>query len=404
MEIDLPLFRTDARPGAWLIAIGWLFSTFLAPTVLAGESLESSSGRPAADRLCSFLVVGGSVYRACEDAEVVQLDLGVSYFGGSVDHGERGAVPSPDHRRVAYLRDHDVWVYDSDTDERRRITWVGQPHEPPWAEVAVSIKAWSSDNDRVIYHVGSPEGPGCEEPAEPIQLREAPYGFHVYDLELGEDRLLADTSHPQDRLPVDHFAWLPDGSFLIVSSSTPDEAGFTLMPAAPIRLGFPRFGRGSGQRHLVGVSGDGSSATLVASLPGPPVQPYLSHDGRWLSMIVVVPGDPGKTSNSQLWRVNLESGEASAVTAVGDYAQFQWPRVSPTGERIAYVCDERTGASIVETLVVDGKCLSACPTGVRMRFEWVSDEVLSVACGERLIVLNAETGTKVTQGHCAAAE
>lgn len=247
-----------------------------------------------------------------------------------------------------------------------RITHVGLPHDERYASVEALVTAWSSDSRRILYYVdhGETECVDCDDRGD-WEIREADYGFYVYDLATGSSKPVL--------LPGEFEIWLPDGSLLLspLSDQYADSTQQWLI----------RFDLENGRAHPLG------------ELRGWFTQFDASADARWL--LVNVGRRVEGELTSQVFKVNLETGEAEPVTPVSDWATFQSPRFSPTARAAAHIHQERLDDSgrPHETLVVDGRTLFECkPRPERLGFEWVTDQVLAVGCGNELFILDAGSG------------
>ena len=183
---------------------------------------------------------GSMVYRLTADGTIESIALRVDEFGGSIDYGTRGSVLSPDGTRLAFVRNGDLFVYDVADDRVRPLTWVAKPAEPPFVAVFVSVKAWSADSRRLVFHVGhalQSGGPACEPPKVKPVIREADYGFHEIDVVTRESRRLDASKQISDCFRQHHVAWLPDGSFLVQAAAPgPDTEVADLCVENPDRL------------------------------------------------------------------------------------------------------------------------------------------------------------------------
>jgi dipeptidyl-peptidase 4 len=70
----------------------------------------------------------------------------------------RDAVASPDDRRLAFIRDHDLWVQDAETGQETRLTTDGAPgygyatDSEGWRRSDRPALAWSPDGRRIFTH------------------------------------------------------------------------------------------------------------------------------------------------------------------------------------------------------------------------------------------------------------
>jgi Tol biopolymer transport system component len=278
--------------------------------------------------------------------------------------GSTLALPSPDQQWVAFTRENDLWLWDVARGAATRATQVGAPYDQRYASVFVLLTAWSADSRRLLFHVsaGNLECVDCDRPD--FELRPAEYGFFFYDLESGAVRGLGSD------LPGQFEAWLPDGEFLLSSpeSRLTQAVLMRFNPAGrrttPLKL--PAGGYGQ-----IDVSHSGQA--FVTSFG-------LERDGRLASQIL---------------RVDLNSGQATALTPVGDWAAYQWPRFSPSGERVAYIRQLELPGSRwpPRVLMVGERRLLDCSEELKnLDFRWVNDSTLAASCGNEVFVVDADSG------------
>jgi Tol biopolymer transport system component len=183
--------------------------------------------------------------------------------------GCRSPAPSPDGKRIAFLRDDPEGLYlmDADGTHQRRLTDKGFRDFPP---------CWSPDGKRVAYTV----------------LQTDQFFLHCYDLSSGRDIRVVRGSSP---------CWSPDGKRLLfegvrgkrtlglISPDGADEVRLTtgqgVAPAwSPDGTRVAYFAPRDGQVEMRVVTADQKTDTLLASVQGRWWSaPTWSPDGKWLT-------------------------------------------------------------------------------------------------------------------------
>ena len=255
----------------------------------------------------------------------------------TVSHGQQ---------KIAYSENNDLWVYDVVAKREFQLTHVGKPYTRKLASVEISIRQWSLDDNKILYSVlgGLTEDPEGYSPT--LEVRPAKYGFYIYDLK-------TDRSIP-----------LP--------SYIPGELIVGLVGDSDLILNFPSSGhtdrayQGQFVRYNIG---DEHSATSLSeqSIGSDFNQVHISRDGNWLTFTEYIwKSHPQKM---QLKRLNLKTREIGLISTVGNFAEYQWPKMSADGEQVAYI-HLKSGFYNCD-LVVNGKAIySFDGTG---HFDWIDN-------------------------------
>ena len=331
------------------------------PVALAGQDALSTGGNAAATQTSPSTLVAwlARVWRASADGRIEQLPYSFPERGTQyANHGSTYPLPSSDQRHIAFVRDNDLWLLDIATGSVTQATHLGRPFTASQASVYVLVTTWSSDSRRLLYHVTH----GQTEGSPDLELPAAEYGFHIYDTESGE-------SQPID-IPGEYLAWLPSGDFLL-----------SLTDPIPV------------ERQLSRLGAEGGNLALVTPQRGWFGQADGSPDGNLL-LVSIGRRVAGRTT-SQIVEVDVNTGAVQEVTWVGGWAEFQWPRFSPSGSRIAY--QHRLNQPTRYIVVVDGKQVYHCKTvSSRCTPQWIDDRslvVLDLGPDEKaLVVVDADSG------------
>jgi hypothetical protein len=306
----------------------------------------------------------GKVWRVFSDGKV----QGVFPPPGQ-NSGEQHAITqiaiSPQQRKIAYVQNNDLWVYDLVSQKASRLTTVGKPYTKTLASVEVITEHWSPDENRILYSVigGDTEDPEGDRPD--LKVRPAAYGTYIVELKSGQSKPI--------RFPAGIgrvTAWLNNGDFLfqtidnIISRFDPRSGVTTPILKKPLGLG----------------------------------QLDISHDG--LQMLATA--DPSERMRSSLLvQHDLQTGTVAALTPLGKWAEFQRPKFSPGGTRIAYFHITGLGATRhpITEVVIDNKAIYTFEGNGRLF--WIDESTVALLVARRqikLIVLDAGSGAiKVQQ-------
>jgi Tol biopolymer transport system component len=209
--------------------------------------------------------------------------------------------------------------------------------------VDVTIIAWSADGQKLAFHVGESQGIETEDGAD-LEVPKVNYGNFVFD---GKQATKIE-------LPAEVIAWLPDGSFLLSEAGQAQPATTRLLhweigqAAAPVALPAGHYGQvqvGRGWRYAV---------ASVASAIG---------------------------KDSRIVRWDLKKAIPEAVTTSGGWAEYQWPRLSPDEQQVAFLRGP-------ELWVRDHNVLR--PAQQLVNYDWIDDQTLVVETPGELIVVGTD--------------
>lgn len=211
----------------------------------------------------------------------------------------RGNTPvwSPDGRRLAFVREGELFVSDPDGRQVRRL--VGRSSQ---GRFVVLSPSWSPDGATIVF-AAAPWGAGA-----------------IYTVSVA-DRTVRRLTHDREPWRGNYTpAYSPDGRLIAFSRST--DAFNTDI--------FLMRRNGTGLRRLTTSQG---TETRLAEEHGPAWSP----DGR---TIVFVTNRSGKSF--ELWRIGVDGrGERALTNTPSPRADEDLPRFSPDGRRIVYTHDGR---------------------------------------------------------------
>jgi len=278
---------------------------------------------------------------------------------GALGYGTTYPVPSPNQGYIAFTRKIDLWLLQLHTKEPFRLTQVEITNKKQYTSAQVFITGWSSDSSKILYYLGhSFTGfPGHSEPT--INGTPVKYGFHIYDLG-------AKLTTP---VPIkgQFLAWLPNGDFLLKSKD-----------------------------QLVRTKVTGEKLKPITYLTGDFGQIHVSKEGQWIL---------AKLKN-QIIKISTMTGDATPITPVGAWAEYQWPKFSPSAKHIAYL--HRTESKIHPSgsgfiaagfLVVDGRLIY--PYTGNDEYNWIDDGTIAIISEKKgsleLTILDSTKGQKKSQ-------
>lgn len=232
---------------------------------------------------------------------------------------------SPDGRMMAYVSDRDgnpqIWIQNLERGDPVRIT------DGPYAARSPS---WSPDDDQIIYTRSGPQGAGI---------------FSVGTLgKPGPRQIINSGAEANFSAAADAFVYTRGSTIWLAENDgrdrrqilgLPTSQGFAKrQPALSPDGGTIAFIHSEegplGNLWLVPTDGgDARQLTTPESGGGHASAPAWSHDGRYIVYSV-----NAGTADEHLWRIDVESGEAAALTAGPGGASN--PTLSRDGQRLAY--------------------------------------------------------------------
>lgn len=285
-----------------------------------------------------------------------------------VSHGQQ---------KIAYSKNNNLWVYDVVAKKESQLTHVGKPYTKKFASVEISIKHWSKDDSKILYSVMSGEAEDPEGYSPTLNIRPVDYGFFIYDLK------------------TEHRAHLP--------SYIPGEFVAGWIETGDLVLNFPSSGHTNrtyqGQFVRYNIEDEHATTSFSEQSIGSDfTQVNISSDGSWLTFNEYIwKSQPQKT---QLQKLNLKTKEITPISPAGGFGEYQWPKMSPNGERAAYI--HRISGFYNCNLVVDGKVIySFDGTG---HFDWIDNTSLVLFFGNPtksrsslMTVIDVKTGVVKTE-------
>lgn len=312
------------------------------------------------------------VFRIFAEGKIEQVLPPPKKSSLKVWQGINNVLIAPNQQLIAYTQDNDLWVYDIQTMISRRLTTIGQPFTDQFVSIEVIAKRWSFDGTKIMYEVaeglyGNPDGDLPD-----LETRPGPYGRYIYNLKTSSSR-----EFPQ-HIPVDQIiAWMANDDII---------------------LGYPLC-NGNAPDMFKGKAVRFSHFDMKEAEPlsGPYIGfQMLQYDMSGSGEAFVFLNTECKKHKNELLELNFKTGQVSAITKEGGWTEFQWPKYSPDGTKIAYMHHQQisTPKNNVE-LIVDGKEVYSF-RGDGRQF-WINDQTLgliesaSISGPQRITIFDLQT-------------
>jgi hypothetical protein len=307
------------------------------------------------------------VYRISPDSVVHPLSLDIHGKWATLQ-GSTGPAVSANQRWIAFTQNHDLWLCDTSSGACSQATSLGQPATWSLASVDVLITAWSTNSRELLLHVtaGETELPDFDVPE--LKVRKAPYGFYRFKMADHSLELLKIT----DKFEFE--AWLPNGEF--IGSLEP------ILPEQTCR-----------ENPLVIVREGASAIPIDANAePSRLAQVAVSSDGISAAMSVHC----SRSNFSQIVKFDLENRTFLSVSAKGEYAEYQWPRFSPSARQLTWIRSRHAERKLAQdTLILDHKPIYECIAGID--YSWIDNSRIGLICGGQLIVIDSTSGKELSK-------
>jgi hypothetical protein len=327
-----------------------------------------------ADERDSILYATGGIWRVHSDGNIEKvLDPRESdgYGGSSMYYGSDSPLISPDQRHIAVILKGDLWIFEPNTKKLIRITKVAKPYTEKYLSVEAKTVSWSWDSSKLLYSISSGD-PGSGDDGFDPKERPAKYGFYIYDVKYKSTIFIPYLKGGGLK------AWLPDGDMLHVGTcKTVKGYGECIMKSALIEnksIPFP-IDRKMGQMDI-------------------------SRDGKWLVANTTLPREAfDKYSRGQIVKIDLNNYNIVHITQVGEYGEYQWPKISPSGKNVLYQWQAgvEKGFSLSHITVGGKKIYKAI--GV-LNCSWINDNTIVFTCSinateynkREIIIIDSVTG------------
>lgn len=314
--------------------------------LLSAVNLTAADAAPeVVSKLIATTYGGQNLHRVSSDGKIVpfKLPAGTNWGGGGPEGSGNPAV-SPDGKLIAYIQKGGIQIR-SMAGGKSTAAVSGYDYE------TLLITGWTPDSTRLVYFLGPPQA----DDAPPSKIKNPQY--FVYDVKAKSSRGI--------KIQGSLCGWLPGGKMLLHDGEHGTLSAMSPVPGAQVAL-LSRAAAGWGQ---IVVSPDGKRIAVSSS-------------------------KPNDTSGSQLVAVDLDSGKVSPLSPPGDWAEYQWPKWSPSGKRMAWLkrvsMVDGHPKSVIE---VDGKSITK-PADV-FDHEWLTDTSLVLIGLETLAVIDADTGKEI---------
>ena len=298
-----------------------------------------------------FVSFGNRVFQVSPTNQISALRLPLKRSWQSESRGSTLPHVAPDSSYIAFIRDHDLWLYDTRKQSSVHVTHRGRPYSKTLASVETLISTWAVNSQKLLIAVvpGDTECVDCESRGDWI-VRQSDYGYFIYDLNAGT---LRRANLPNDFVVA---SLLADGRII----GAPNEGGnppiSIISPARKMKIA-----PGSFTVSQLDVSSDGSRAVAAVFTP----------------------------NSSYILKLDLLAGESVQLSATGAETQYQWPRLSPDEQHTAWIRGR-------EDLLIDGRSVFSC-SDASLQFEWLDEQRIAIDCSKQIFVIDEVSGKQLAQ-------
>ena len=293
------------------------------------------------------------VYRVCASGEV-EIAFPPAEQNSSITASRiTGVDVSPSQQKIVYRQDNDLWLYNINNKTALRLTTVGKPATKEWDSIEVSMPHWSTDESQFLYNI-------LNGFTDNTKVRPATYGGQLYDLKTAG-------STPAAVLPAKSrdISFTANGEYILHLKDAIVRYVSTTKKLTTV----------------ISFKGQASSSENIEI-----GQEDISPDGRWLTLLK----SDWTNHTSQLFKVELGTGTVATITNIGQWAEYQWPKLSPSQSRIAYEHKLSTAGLPRSDLIVDGRTVYSF-TGYRKLY-WIDESTLALLNESILTVVDVNTG------------
>jgi hypothetical protein len=298
-----------------------------------------------------FVSFGNRVFQVSPTNQISTLRLPLKRSWQSEARGSTLPHVAPDSSYIAFIRDYDLWLYDTRKQSSVHVTHRGRPYSKTLASVETLISAWAVTSQKLLIAVvpGDTECVDCEDRGD-WTVRQSAYGYFIYDLNAGT---LRKANLPNDFVVA---SLLADGRIIGATSVGGNPPISIISPAGTMKVA-----PGSFKVSQLDVWNDGSRAVAAVFTP----------------------------NASYILKLDLMAGESVQLSTTGTEAQYQWPRLSPDGKHTAWIRGR-------EDLLIDGKSLFSCSAS-SLQFEWLDEQKIAIDCSKQIFVIDGASGKQLAQ-------
>jgi Dipeptidyl peptidase IV (DPP IV) N-terminal region len=200
-----------------------------------------------------FVSFGNRVFQVSPTNQISALRLPLKRSWQSESRGSTLPHVAPDSSYIAFIRDYDLWLYDTRKQSSVHVTHRGPPYTNTLASVETLISAWAANSQKLLIAVvpGDTECVDCEGRGDWI-ARQSAYGQFICDLNAGT---LRKADLPNDFVVA---SLLADGRTIGASNEGGNPPISIISPADAMKLA-----PGSFKVSQLDVSSDGCRAVAA---------------------------------------------------------------------------------------------------------------------------------------------
>jgi hypothetical protein len=266
---------------------------------------------------------------------------------------------SPDGKKLAYLKENNLFVQDLPKGSPQQVTKEGFSNSKKYHSVFPLISGWSRDSKQLLYFLKHAE-PGMEgeEEGPALETKELSYNFYFY-------------------APPEGVVELPGLEGYTFCGWSSKQEGLFLSP---------------NQVLLYAVETREMPRQIVFKYEGADAVAQVSA-GPGTKALAVASSGPGKWS--QVVELDLSDGTALEVSKKLGWADLNFPSFSPTGKKKAWIETERNDdGTMARFLTVDRNAILDLKT--TPRYEWLDDARIAVVqvdqAGKLELLIVSSTG------------
>lgn len=273
--------------------------------------------------------------------------------------GSTAPCLSPKGDKLAYLQGNNLYVKDLRSGKALKITQEGFAKDKLYEPVYPLISGWSFDGTKLLYYLKHAE-PGEEGEEDGPQRKVMPltYGYYLYDLSLSESKSIAMEGY-------NFCGWDAQDEMLFQQLNT---------------------------SVITAVDLGAHTRDITVKIPGASVdQVFASFSG---AEALALAGEVGKWS--KVVKVDLSTGGTEEVSTPFGWGDCNWPSLSPSGKRTAWIQTVRDDAGVVGQFLVVDKNVTLKVQYVN-RYQWMNEEKIVLVNAKKpgkleLLVVRADDG------------
>lgn len=338
----------------------WSIAVVLAGAMLvAGYAPEGTQEKVAAEKMIMGKVestfktpvvfrMGESLWTIRSETDSINnLGVEVEDLGGAVGIGSSDPVISNNGNFVAFVASGDLWMVDTRSGTKSRLTNIYPKAAGHPRSVDVYISGWSPDDKFLLINYFEP---GYEDghPAPPAGLK---YGFHLLDMKTLELRYLPH---------LKYFSKWTSDSRSVIGARYNNQNDYDLVMYTIVE----------DKSEVIRHTSDGYGFTQL-DLCGDRIV--------WIH-------------NNQIVSGSLRGSDLEELSPKADFAEMQWPHFSPDCRKVVF--NWKGGIGMTVNAESPPKLLASCESGCS--FRWLDVDTLVASDEKGIRLISTKTGDTTT--------